>query len=207
MPEIPDVNPGETIESGSFGNPVIARVISRYTNDGDRATKNPTPAQGDPAYMLDNDRLLLNDAGGSWQPAKPGSRILIGTASGTVTQLGVWETIATGSFTLPGAPTLAGVRTSVWYCAMGFTDTTPQNDNLNRLRIRLNTGAGFTNGQEVRNTADTRYQPIMAMHGVANVLATAVLSWEVQAQQASGSPGDTSWSLNTVAIADHEGWL
>jgi hypothetical protein len=65
VPELPVVNPGEGIDAGTFGNPVLERVISRYP---DAATRDAltSPNEGDPAYVEDVDEFQIFD-GSVWQ--------------------------------------------------------------------------------------------------------------------------------------------
>ena len=65
MPELPDVVPGEAIQSTTFGNPVIRRVISRYADATQRDNGSPTPAAGEPAYLTASSELQVYD-GTEW---------------------------------------------------------------------------------------------------------------------------------------------
>lgn len=59
MAEIPNVAPGETIESGAWGNPIRDRTVQRYASVASRDALNPTPTQGDLAYLEDTDRIQV----------------------------------------------------------------------------------------------------------------------------------------------------
>ena len=67
MSELPLVIPGEGIDAVTFGNPVLARVISRYTNAAERDTKVPSPTSGDVAFLLDSDAFQIYN-GSAWVP-------------------------------------------------------------------------------------------------------------------------------------------
>ena len=66
MPELDIPQPGETIASGTFGQPVVFRVISRYASAAARDAANPTPSAGDPAYLQDSLDFQIHDGTG-WQ--------------------------------------------------------------------------------------------------------------------------------------------
>lgn len=65
MAELPPVIAGEPIDSATFGNPVIERVISRYADATERDAMVPVPIAGDPAYLVDTDDLQMYD-GAAW---------------------------------------------------------------------------------------------------------------------------------------------
>ena len=50
MPELPDQVAGELIEA-SWGNDIRDRTVQRYTTDAERDSLNPTPAEGELAYI------------------------------------------------------------------------------------------------------------------------------------------------------------
>ena len=52
MAELPEVVPGEPIDSTSFGNPVLDRVLSRYADATQRDALTPLPVAGDFAYLI-----------------------------------------------------------------------------------------------------------------------------------------------------------
>lgn len=65
MPELPFVVPGEDINSTTFGNPVIQRVVSRYADATARDFAVPVPLAGDPAYLTATSELQVFD-GTEW---------------------------------------------------------------------------------------------------------------------------------------------
>jgi len=65
MPEIPEVIPGEFIFD-TWGNPVARRTCQRYTDFGQLGTLNPTPEDGDLAYVADSDDILTYHTG-AWR--------------------------------------------------------------------------------------------------------------------------------------------
>lgn len=65
MPEIPDVVGGETIEAGSWGNPIRDRSVQRYTDATSRDSLNATPGDGDVAYLTGTAELQIFD-GSVW---------------------------------------------------------------------------------------------------------------------------------------------
>lgn len=64
MPEIPDVIPGEPIESG-WGNDIRDRVIQRFADATARANSVPFPQEGQPSYLDDPGVLEIFD-GNDW---------------------------------------------------------------------------------------------------------------------------------------------
>lgn len=64
MPEIQNVNIGETIAS-EWGNALRDRTIQRYASAAARATEHPAPAQGDLSYLSDSDSLWIY-SGSAW---------------------------------------------------------------------------------------------------------------------------------------------
>jgi len=66
MPELPAVVPGEPIQANTFGNPVIARVLSRYVDATQRDFQTPIPAAGDTAYLTATAQLQVYD-GSAWR--------------------------------------------------------------------------------------------------------------------------------------------
>lgn len=59
MPELPAVAPGEVVDSTTFGNPVIGRVISRYADTTARDAASPTPDTGEPCYVIADQALQV----------------------------------------------------------------------------------------------------------------------------------------------------
>lgn len=72
MPELDIPQPGETIAAGTFGQPVVYRVISRYDSAAARDAANPAPSAGDPSYRKDTNVLELYD-GATWVPQHAGA--------------------------------------------------------------------------------------------------------------------------------------
>lgn len=62
--EISDVVSGETIEA-TWGNSIRDRTIQRYATTVERTNKNPTPTEGDLAYMEDTNVIEVYD-GAAW---------------------------------------------------------------------------------------------------------------------------------------------
>jgi hypothetical protein len=58
MPELPIVAPGEIIASQHI-NDIADRIIQRYTDASDLATKNPTPITGELAYQIDTGQVMV----------------------------------------------------------------------------------------------------------------------------------------------------
>jgi len=58
MPEIPDQVPGELIEA-SWGNATRDRTVQRYTTTVERDTLNPSPADGDLAWILGQQEMQI----------------------------------------------------------------------------------------------------------------------------------------------------
>jgi len=67
MPEIPDVAPGEIIESGTFGNPVLNRIVQRYADGTARDAGVPLPQAGQLVW-LDDPGILEAYDGTEWVP-------------------------------------------------------------------------------------------------------------------------------------------
>jgi len=65
MPELPPVAPGEVIDSTTFGNPVVERVVSRYVDETERDAKSPTPSVGEPCYVASSGQLQVWN-GSAW---------------------------------------------------------------------------------------------------------------------------------------------
>lgn len=66
MPELDVPVVGTPIEVGTFGSPVVYRVISRYASAAARDAANPAPASGDPAYLQDSLELQVHN-GTVWE--------------------------------------------------------------------------------------------------------------------------------------------
>jgi hypothetical protein len=82
MPEIPNVVPGEPVES-SWGNDIRDRTLQRYASQAARDASIITPASGDTAYLLDLYALTQFD-GSQWAPvAPPVARYLVSQAVNT----------------------------------------------------------------------------------------------------------------------------
>jgi len=64
MSEMPDVLPGETVES-SWGNDIRDRTIQRYVDATERDFLNSTPEEGDLAYLQNTNELQYYD-GTEW---------------------------------------------------------------------------------------------------------------------------------------------
>ena len=58
MPELPNVVPGEPVES-DWGNDIRDRTLQRYTDATDRDNRNPLPSPGDMAWLQDERRLQV----------------------------------------------------------------------------------------------------------------------------------------------------
>lgn len=71
MPELDVPVPGEQIEVGPFGSPVVYRIISRYASVAARDAAAPTPGNGEPCYVQDIDEFQIYD-GSSWVKQSPG---------------------------------------------------------------------------------------------------------------------------------------
>ena len=65
MAELDFVVPGEAINSTTFGNPVVVRVVSRYADATARDFAVPLPLAGDPAYLTATGELQVYD-GSEW---------------------------------------------------------------------------------------------------------------------------------------------
>lgn len=65
MPEIPPVAPNDLLESDEWGNPVARRTVQRYLDVANRDSLNPTPQQGDVAYLLDTN-IVTFYTGATW---------------------------------------------------------------------------------------------------------------------------------------------
>ena len=65
MPEMPNVVLGETIES-EWGNAIRDRTLQHYLDNTDRAALNPSPADGDLAYMENTGDVDIYHAG-AWR--------------------------------------------------------------------------------------------------------------------------------------------
>jgi hypothetical protein len=83
MPEMPDVVVSEIVEV-DWGNDIRDRTEQRYITDGVRDTENPTPTEGDMAYIGDIAGLaaLQMYTGGTWVTLLSNAG---GTFSGSVT--------------------------------------------------------------------------------------------------------------------------
>jgi len=68
MPELPEVSPGEVIDSSTFGNPVIERVVSRYPDETARDAASPTPSAGEMSFLADINAVEVFN-GSAWIPA------------------------------------------------------------------------------------------------------------------------------------------
>ena len=64
MPEIDDVVAGEPVES-SWGNLIRSRTLQRYTSEAERDFLNPTPQEGDLAYIQNIEEVQVFD-GSEW---------------------------------------------------------------------------------------------------------------------------------------------
>ena len=51
MAEIPNVITGEVIDADLWGNPIRDRTVQRYADDANRDSLNPTPSDGEMAYV------------------------------------------------------------------------------------------------------------------------------------------------------------
>ena len=72
MAELPDVVPGEPIDATSFGNPVLQRVLSRYSDSTARDVAVPLPVTGDFAYLETERKLQVYDTNlGRWVDYMP----------------------------------------------------------------------------------------------------------------------------------------
>ena len=69
MPELPDQLPGEIIEADTT-NAGQRRMVQRYTDAAQRSALNPTPEEGDFAYLADTDNLTWFN-GVVWEEALP----------------------------------------------------------------------------------------------------------------------------------------
>ena len=78
MPELDVPVPGEQIEVGPFGSPVVYRVVSRYASVAARDAAAPTPGNGEPCYVQDIDEFQIYD-GSTWVKQSP-SILTAGTA-------------------------------------------------------------------------------------------------------------------------------
>ena len=65
MPELPPVASGEVINSSTFGNPVIERVVSRYADAAARDAADPTPSNGAVCYV-ESGRVFQIWTGATW---------------------------------------------------------------------------------------------------------------------------------------------
>ena len=65
MPELPQVNPGEIIDSTTFGNPVVDRVVSRYADPTERDALDPSPSNGAVCYV-ESGRVFQVFTGSTW---------------------------------------------------------------------------------------------------------------------------------------------
>lgn len=72
MAELPAVIPGEPVDSTTFGNPVIDRVLSRYADAADRDLKVPTPQAGDFAFLVNISATQVFD-GVAWSTLAVGA--------------------------------------------------------------------------------------------------------------------------------------
>lgn len=66
MPELPDPTSGALINAVTWGEPVNRRIISRYADSSTRDSDNPSPEQGDPAYLEDDDIVQFYDGSDWW---------------------------------------------------------------------------------------------------------------------------------------------
>jgi len=69
MPELDIPQTGTTIESGTFGQPVVYRVVSRYASVAARDAETPSGA-GETCYVQDIDELQVWD-GSQWVTYQP----------------------------------------------------------------------------------------------------------------------------------------
>jgi hypothetical protein len=99
MAELPDVVPGEPVAS-SWGNAIRDRTVQRYADATERDTENPSPDDGDLAYLTTTDVLQVYGAG-TWHTYQRAG------APGTVRT--VWKSVVNIGSTAANSVTVAAI--------------------------------------------------------------------------------------------------
>jgi len=151
MPELPDVIPGEFIESDNQ-NLVQRRTVQRYTDQADLDTKNPTPQLGDLAFTNDWGILQIWD-GIAWS---------VKLGGGGIQSVAINDTALSGPRSLTGQPivrmTAAGTATEPTYTFHGASDTgvflNGSSISLTRLGVLALTLGNFFASQQIYDATD-----------------------------------------------------
>ena len=122
MPELPDVVPGEAVNSTTFGNPVVRRVLSRYTDATERDFKVPTPTVGDFAYLTASNELQVYD-GATWITYEP-SYTPVGGIDWQPAQVQLLQGVKTLINTVT-APDVEGIYIASWSSELRAFNVSP----------------------------------------------------------------------------------
>ena len=149
MAEMPDVIPGE-IATSDWGNELRDRSVQRYDSRSDLAAKNPTPSQGDVAYIT-NDKTFVVYDGTDW-----GARTAFDNGAVGAPSMTFWQDLATGFFqkavgrlsaVVAGLERLDISDTSFFFKPDGATTRMSIDDSETRISNSLHfTGSGGLTG-------------------------------------------------------------